>query len=769
MINSLEAEQAVVGSMLIDGGCISSVKSIITPDDIQFASYKDIINAMYEMHSAGEPIDPITVLEKMKQTGTRNEYTAALILEIVNITPTSANAAEYAQIVKMQSMSRQIKDLGTYLYESDEPDPLVTLTEAHRRLDGIGQGIQASVVSSLTACTNFLDYRCVLDKKADSVFVKTGYAKLDELLGGGLLNEGLYIIGARPGMGKDQPLYSKILTPAGWTTMREISVGDSVIGSNGTSYKVTGVYPQGLRDVYGVQFSDGTYTECGEQHLWETRTRLERRYGKPSIKTTKEIMGSITTNADQRLNHSVRYVEPVCFSDKELPLAPYLLGALLGDGGLSQPTVLFTNPESDIIDRLRTLIPKGDELQQKDVINYSIRKQQHSNDRSETRKILDDMGFMGKLSYQKHIPKEYLYSGINDRIELLRGLIDTDGTVVRGNCIEYSTTAPNLANDVKELVQSLGGRCTITSRMGRYRKEGKTINTRTNYRLNLSFTNNVVPVSSKKHLAKYSAAQRKLDKFIERIDYVGKMETQCIMVDSPDHLYVTDDYILTHNSTFALAIADNVAGRNEPTQFTTLEMSEKQLMAKRVARLSLIASNVVLMGMLSPDEYKKVTGALAALSERPLYINRKNSATVAEIGAMASGIKGLRLIVIDYFGLIKPSSDRKSRVEETTITSGELKALARRLNIPILCLAQLNRMNEQRGNKRPQLSDLRETGALEQDADGVIFLHREDYYSDNKGDSSGAKQLEVILAKNRHGDTGKLTMAFYPATSKITS
>lgn len=235
-------------------------------------------------------------------------------------------------------------------------------------------------------------------------------------------------------------------------------------------------------------------------------------------------------------------------------------------------------------------------------------------------------------------------------------------------------------------------------------------------------------------------------------------------------LYIIGARPAMGKTTFALALADNMARAGHPTLFISLEMSLEQIMAKRIARMTSIASNTVLTSMLTADEYTAVVSAVADLSERPLYFNRLNGVTVPQIGVMASAVKNIKCLFIDYLGLIRPSKKRKSRYEEMTEISGELKMLATRLKIPIVCLAQLNREVEGRTKKTPRMSDLRDTGAIEQDADGIIFLYRPDYYEDAPQTGGGlAVKLNVLLVKNRHGATGSVSMAMYPHNSKITA
>lgn len=224
-------------------------------------------------------------------------------------------------------------------------------------------------------------------------------------------------------------------------------------------------------------------------------------------------------------------------------------------------------------------------------------------------------------------------------------------------------------------------------------------------------------------------------------------------------------------TTLALNIADRVA-QVDPVLFVSLEMDDEQLTAKRISRETGISSEKLLMQPLNDREYAQVAAATRKLASLSFYTNKAPAATVGDISALARSIGGLRLVVVDYFGKIAPPAEfrRSGRVEYTTENSGALKDLARSLKIPVLALCQLNREVEARQDKRPQLSDLRDTGALEQDADGVIFLYREDYYAEpGTVNPDIPSMMEVNLAKNRHGRVGKCDMAFSLASSRVTS
>ncbi|MBE5056249.1 replicative DNA helicase [Pseudoflavonifractor sp. DSM 107456] len=222
-------------------------------------------------------------------------------------------------------------------------------------------------------------------------------------------------------------------------------------------------------------------------------------------------------------------------------------------------------------------------------------------------------------------------------------------------------------------------------------------------------------------------------------------------------------------TTVALNIADRVAERTGPVLFVSLEMDEEQLMAKRLSRLSGIPGHRLLMDKLTEPEGRRLAEASSKLSRLPVHISQRPGVMVDDIALLARKVKGVKLLVVDYIGKITPGqgAQRKNRIEYMTEISGALKTLARTLRIPVLVLCQLNRQTEGQSDKVPQLAHLRDTGAIEQDADGVIFLYREDYYAEKKPSGFDPSPLEVIVAKNRHGSTGKCEMAACLALSKI--
>lgn len=218
-------------------------------------------------------------------------------------------------------------------------------------------------------------------------------------------------------------------------------------------------------------------------------------------------------------------------------------------------------------------------------------------------------------------------------------------------------------------------------------------------------------------------------------------------------------------SALGIAIAEHIAQTVGKVDYFSLEMSREQIMARRLSGLCKVDSKLILMDTLTGNEYKRMIDATRKAATTPLYTTDGRAQTVGRITAISRAGRDIKLVVVDHFGLILRPGKRQDTDESREIAHA-LKRLAQSLNQPVLCLAQLNRQNEQRSDKRPTLSDLRATGAMEEDADGVIFIHRPDYYrTDYKRKTAQPERTEVILAKNRHGNTGKIDLSFWPETN----
>lgn len=363
-------------------------------------------------------------------------------------------------------------------------------------------------------------------------------------------------ISAPPRTGKALSLDSGILTPKGWVKMRDIKEGDYAIGADGKAAKVIGVYPQGVKKMYKVVFDDKTEVKCSGDHLWTVRTREDREKGKSRTVTTKDMLKNYLVEGGKRKNYCIDYVEPVEFEGKleEDDLKPYYLGALLGNGCFSERT--FSTSDKEILKRIEKEMPETDVIVYKNRYDYIIKKKEDKRNekgypiKTHTFKKIEEYGLKDTHSWDKFIPKKYIYSSIEDRIELLRGLFDTDGYADGSGTLEYTTVSEKLADNVMEVARSLGARVTRGEKIGKYRdKNGEQKKCRKVYRLYIKMPIN--PFWTKRKAERYITREKHIRKYkyIASIERIEDEECQCIMVDNESHLFVTDGYNLTHNTT----------------------------------------------------------------------------------------------------------------------------------------------------------------------------------------------------------------------------
>lgn len=224
-------------------------------------------------------------------------------------------------------------------------------------------------------------------------------------------------------------------------------------------------------------------------------------------------------------------------------------------------------------------------------------------------------------------------------------------------------------------------------------------------------------------------------------------------------LYIIGARPAVGKSSFAVNLADTIRGN---VLLISLEMSPDQITAKRFSRRTAIPTGRLLSGQLSEEEWSKLAQVSDVLLRSGVHLNDRYDLSVAGIQSLAESVSDLQAVVVDYLGLIQPANRGGSTYENTTQISRDLKRLALSLNVPVICLCQLSRSVESREDKRPRLSDLRDSGAIEQDADAVVFLFRDDYYKGITGDSS---TVALNIAKNRHGELGTITFQFFRAIS----
>ena len=370
--------------------------------------------------------------------------------------------------------------------------------------------------------------------------------------------ENKIIVEAGAGSGKALLNGSKVVTPNGYINIEDLKVGDEIFGANGNIYNVLGSYPQGKKQIYNVTFSDGTIIKCSKDHLWAFQTASMRSRHKKDYKV--ETLENIINNYQIFRNDSRGYKpkniyiplnNALKFSKKELPIKPYTLGALLGNGLLRKrgSSCGFSSNDSFCINKVNEQLSEINyTLKYNDKYNYRL-SQIVAHKKSNLITILEELNLDGKHSWEKFIPKIYLYSDIEDRLELIKGLMDTDGHYKKGY-YEYSTTSKQLAEDVKFLAQSLGCTAKIGLKLNpKYIYNDKRKNGRTAYRIYIKCPKEIpiIHFSPKKGMpVKQQCYARKSIINIQATEEYGEMT--CIKTSAPDELFLTDNFTVTHNT-----------------------------------------------------------------------------------------------------------------------------------------------------------------------------------------------------------------------------
>lgn len=381
-----------------------------------------------------------------------------------------------------------------------------------------------------------------------------------------------YLFCGGAGTGKCLPLNSDIMTLTGYKKMKDIQLGDSLIDGLGKECKVIGIYPQGIQPVYKVTFSDRTSTLCSLDHIWRVGWYSNKQ---ATVKwddlTLKEIMKRGLKKKNNTSGWKFRIPIPKinCWNNS-VPIDPYLLGVLLGDGDLgSSSNIKVSLYEKDIFNKIKIILNNlGYDLHlcdnnKSEIKDYSIVCS------TETKGFINYINNLDIRcrSIEKHIPQEYLFTTFENRIKLLQGLFDTDGYIDSHNNFIFTTSSPKLSEDFAFLVRSLGGTDTIVEKPSGYKHNGYYIQCHNHFNHYIKFDNDFEFCTSIKHKKRIKNKQNAPLRRIINIEYIGEEECQCIAVDSLDSTYMTNDLIVTHNTTSARIIANLINnGQGRPIE-----------------------------------------------------------------------------------------------------------------------------------------------------------------------------------------------------------
>ncbi|MEV1239240.1 replicative DNA helicase [Nonomuraea sp. NPDC049750] len=611
----MEAEQSVLGGMLLSKDAIADVVELIRSDDFYRPAHQMIYDVITDLYGRGEPADAVTVFDDLQKRGEMARVGGAAYLHTLTaVVPTAANAGYYAKIVREQAILRRLIEAGTrivsfgYGGQNEEVDDLVDRAQAeiYKVTERRTSEDYAPLADIMPGALDELE--AIGSRSGQMVGVPTGFQDLDQLTNG--LHPGqMIVVAARPAIGKALALDTPLPTPAGWTTMGEVAVGEWLLGADGRPTRVIAATEvMHGRPCYEVEFSDGTVIVADAGHQWRTAH---------GVLTTEEIF-----KAEGGAAHAVAVSAPFALDERELPVSPYELGVRLGDLSSADP--------------------------------------------------------------DKHIPSPYLRASEGQRRDLLAGLLASDGFVGEKGRILFGAAVASrrLAHDVRELVLSLGYNATTMHADQGY---------------SLDFTTE--------------------DRSIVDVRPVPSQPVRCVEVDNADHLYLAGrTCVPTHNSTLGLDFARSAAIKHGMTTVIfSLEMSRNEITMRLLSAEARVALHSMRSGSMGDDDWTRLARRMSEVAEAPLFIDDSPNMSMMEIRAKCRRLKqrnDLRFVVIDYLQLMSSPKKTESRQNEVSEISRAIKLLAKELEVPVIAISQLNRGPEQRTDKRPAVSDLRESGCL---------------------------------------------------------
>lgn len=367
--------------------------------------------------------------------------------------------------------------------------------------------------------------------------------------------------------GYEQPYSELVATPNGFVQMGSLKVGDEIWNPDGKTTKVLEIYEQGFKDVYKLTLADGRSVRCGADHLWEVI--CANNHFKHNVFTTHDLLNNGLYNQctvqGKRYNAYKYYlpaIEPLQYSEKQQNVPAYVLGALLGDGALTKRTPKISSIDQEILDRIQYLLGDGFEFKYDPTTTCEYRivdkerfmhKDEFNNGQYGVNRLhrwIDQLGLCVSCAY-KFIPDQYKYGSIEQRYELIRGLMDTDGYISKDGGMSFVNTSKYLIDDFVEVLRSLGILCSVSKRApgkGGVRNGRAIFGTKFSYVVYIKGNPDIFHLSRKRNRIKKN---RKFSNkvAITNIEYLGEQEKQrCIFVSNENHLYLTRDYIPTHNS-----------------------------------------------------------------------------------------------------------------------------------------------------------------------------------------------------------------------------
>jgi replicative DNA helicase len=810
---NIEVEEAILGGILLDPEAYGRVAELLVPNAFYIPAHGHIYQAAIELHASGLPTDLLNVSnwladnQLLEKVGGQNK-----LVQLVERTVSAVNVDSLAVLLMDKYMRRELIQAGNVVgqlgYDMGKPLEQV-LDQAEQKVLNV---TQVRPQSGLTPVSEIVlqTYQDIEARHQELTppGLTCDFADLDAMTGG-FQRSDLIIVAGRPSMGKCLAYDA------------EIVLADGSISSIESLYQQQNAQLLTLQNNWQFTWTrPSNYVDDGIKPVFRVKTRLGRE-----IETTL-THPFLTLDGWQPLSAltvgekiAVPRIVPV-FGQNPLPeCAVIILGYLIGDGNLEQSNVAESpsspnpslTPLSSAMEKSgkstkRSLLPplplrgegwgegKCNEPRLKLISgNLLSRIPRFTNINSviqqELMNAVQDFGestlqdWLKSLDLGSNLPENQLVPAVIFQLPkrqlatFLSCLFASGGWITVAGTeqpeIGFETVSKKLAQQVQHLLLRFGVMAGLTLKL----VSRQDLNS-PGWQINITDAISIhafmaeIGIGGQKEattdnlpLQASNQSQVYWDEIVE-IESVGCKQVYDLTI--PDtHNFVAND-ICVHNTAISLNIAYNMALLHQlPILVFSLEMSKEQLVQRMLAGEARVDSNRLRAGRISQNEWEQVYAAIAKISELPIYIDDTANMMVMQMRSQARRLqaetgKPLGLIMLDYLQLMEGSSD--NRVQEISKITRSLKGLARELNVPIIALSQLSRSVEARNNKRPMMSDLRESGSIEQDADLVIMLYRDAYYNPDTPDRD---ITELIVTKHRNGPTGVVKLVFDPGLTKF--
>ncbi|MSQ80036.1 MAG: replicative DNA helicase [Flavobacteriaceae bacterium] len=766
---AIDLEELVLGAIMLDKEAMETIADMLPAHAFYKESNQKIYEAARELFGKAEPIDIVTVTKQCRENGSLNIVGGAYyITSLTNRVGSAAHIEYHARIISEKYMQRELirisSEITTASYD-DSKDIFELLDFAEKSLFGIAESTIARQTEHILPVMKRTVKQIEAIEESDSGLsgIASGLVALDRLTHG-WKDGNLIILAGRPGTGKCLRKGTKVLMYDGTLKNAEdIVKSDLLMGDDSTPRKVLSTI-SGKGMMYWVRQTKGVDYSVNGAHvlsLMASGTEGSRIHGQV---VNISVDDYLKKSRKFQIRHK-GYKTAVEFAEKPLFIEPYFIGAWLGDGSKAGPKI--TKDEHELTTYLEQYAKKlGLQLTSTKAkgkcADHSITKGRQGGDHKKNWSLSAELGRMNLL-FNKHIPQDYLINSSENRLQLLAGLLDTDGSIT-ANCFEITQKDYNLAKQIEFLCNSLGLRTSFAPKIGTIKSIGFT---GIYYRVFISGNIDIIPTK----IARKQGYARKQPKnwqvtgiTIEQDrvdDYYG------FELDG-NHLFLLEDMTVTHNSSAALMWAKSCAQiSGKPVAFFSLEMESTELATRLLSAEAQVNSETMNSGKLQTEHWERINRNINIIGNLPIYVDDTPALTMFTLKAKCRRLKAqhsVGMVVIDYLQLMKGDENNRgsSREQEVAYISRSLKAMAKEMSLPIIALAQLNRDVEKRADKRPILSDLRESGSIEQDADIVIFINRPEKNGElmDEAGNSTVGVAEFIVAKHRGGATDTIRARF---------